>query len=50
MYIFSYVMGDWTLEDPGIPLERIKHKNIIVFIGPIDTIEDIDRALQKAIG
>ena len=46
VYIFSYVMGDWTLEDPGIPLERIKHKNIIVFIGPIDTIKDIDRALQ----
>jgi G3E family GTPase len=46
VYLFSYVMGDWTLDDPGIPLERIKHKNIIVFIGPIDTIEDIDRALQ----
>jgi G3E family GTPase len=46
VYLFSYVMGDWTLDDPGIPLERIKHKNIIVFIGPIDTMEDIDRALQ----
>jgi G3E family GTPase len=44
MYIFSYVMGDWTLEEPGIPLERIKHKNIIVFIGPIDAMEDISRA------
>ena len=46
VYIFSYVMGDWTLENPGIPLERIKHKNIVVFIAPIDTMEDIDRALQ----
>jgi len=46
VYIFSYVMGDWTLEDPGIPLERIKHKNIVVFIGPIDSMEGIDRVLQ----
>jgi G3E family GTPase len=46
VYIFSYVMGDWTLEDPGIPLERIKHKNIVVFIGPIESMKGIDRALQ----
>jgi G3E family GTPase len=46
VYIFSYVMGDWTLEDPGIPHERIKHKNIVVFIGPIDTMEGIDQVLQ----
>lgn len=46
VYIFSYVMGDWTLEDPGIPLERIKHKNIVVFIGPIDSMDGIDRVLQ----
>jgi G3E family GTPase len=46
VYIFSYVMGDWTLEDPGIPLGRIKHKNIVVFIGPIDSMKGIDRALQ----
>jgi G3E family GTPase len=44
IYIFSYVMGDWTLEDPGIPAERIKHKNIVVFIGPIDSMEEIGRA------
>ena len=46
MYIFSYVMGDWTLEDPGIPAERIKHKNIVVFIGPIDSMEEIGRAVD----
>jgi len=44
MYIFSYVMGDWTLEDPDISAERIKHKNIVVFIGPIDSMEELDRA------
>ena len=46
VYIFSYVMGDWTLEDPDIPAERIKHKNIVVFIGPIDSMEEIGRAIH----
>jgi G3E family GTPase len=46
IYIFSYVMGDWTIEDPGIPPGRIKHKNIVVFIGPIDTMEEIGRAAE----
>jgi G3E family GTPase len=47
MYIFSYVMGDWTLEDPKIPAERIKHKNTVVFIGPIDSMEGIGKAAEK---
>jgi len=47
MYIFSYVMGDWTIEDTEIPAERIKHKNIIVFIGPIDSMEEVDRIADK---
>jgi G3E family GTPase len=46
IYIFSYVMGDWTLEDPRIPAERIKHKNIVVFIGPIDSMEEIGRTVD----
>ena len=46
MYIFSYVMGDWTLESSDIPAERIKHKNIVVFIGSIDSMEDIDRSAE----
>ena len=46
VYIFSYVMGDWTLEDPAIPAERIKHKNIVVFIGPIDSMKEIDKAIN----
>jgi G3E family GTPase len=46
MFIFSYVMGDWTIEDPGIPVERIKHKNIVVFIGSIDSMEEIGRAVE----
>jgi G3E family GTPase len=47
MYIFSYVMGDWTLKDPDIPLERIKQKNIVVFIGPLESMEEIGRVAEK---
>jgi len=46
MYLFSYVMGDWTIENPGIPAERIKHKNLVVFIGPIDSMAEISRAAE----
>jgi G3E family GTPase len=46
MHIFSYVMGDWTLENPNIPAERIRHKNIIVFIGPIDSMEEIGKTVD----
>ena len=47
MYIFSYVMGDWTIEEPKIPAERVKYKNIVVFIGPIDSMEGISRAATE---
>jgi G3E family GTPase len=47
IYIFSYVMGDWTIEDPKIPSERIKHKNIVVFIGPVDSMEEIGSIVDK---
>jgi len=40
-------MGDWTIEEPKIPAERIVHKNIVVFIGPIDAMEEIDRLADK---
>ncbi len=46
IYIFSYVMGDWTIESPGISPERIKHKNTVVFIGPLDSMEGIGRAAE----
>ena len=36
----------WTIEDLGIPAERIKHKNIVVFISPIDSMEEIGRAVE----
>lgn len=47
MYIFNYVMGDWTIEETPIPRERIKHKNIVVFIGPPDSMAGIGTAARS---
>lgn len=44
MHVFSYVMGDWTIEKTEIPKDRIEHKNIIVFIGPPESMEGIEKA------
>ena len=44
MYLFSYVMGDWTIEKTAVPQDRIKNKNIVVFIGPPESMEGIDGA------
>jgi G3E family GTPase len=46
MLLFSFVQGDWTIEDPHIPAERVKHKNVIVFIGPPESMEGIETATQ----
>ncbi len=44
MYLFNYVMGDWRIEKSEIPEDRIQHKNVVVFIGPPESMEGIDRA------
>ncbi|UCH20481.1 MAG: GTP-binding protein [Deltaproteobacteria bacterium] len=44
MHLFSYVMGDWTIEETDLPKERIQHKNIVVFIGPPESMEGIEEA------
>lgn len=46
MYLFSYVMGDWTIEKTDVPQDRIKNKNIVVFIGPPESMEGIEAASQ----
>jgi len=45
--LFSYVQGDWTIEDPQIPAERVNHKNVIVFIGPPESMDGIKAATQS---
>jgi len=44
MHIFNYVMGDWTIEKTNIPRDRIEHKNIVVFIGPPESMSGIEAA------
>jgi len=46
MHIFNYVMGDWTIEKTDLPCERIKHKNIVVLIGPPESMDGIEKAAQ----
>ncbi len=46
MYLFSYVMSDWTIEKTHIPRDRIKHKNIVVFIGPPESMAEIEQAAK----
>jgi G3E family GTPase len=45
--IFNYVLGDWTIETPTIQQDKIKHKNIIVFIGSPESMPGIEAALQQ---
>ncbi len=44
MYLFNYVMGTWTVEETAVPKNRIKHRNIVVFIGPPESMEGIEQA------
>ncbi len=44
MYLFNYVMGTWTIEETDIPKNRIKHKNIVIFIGPPESMDGIELA------
>ena len=46
MHIFNYVMGDWTIEETDLPRDRIKHNNIIVFIGPPESMTGIAEAAK----
>ncbi|MBT8366968.1 MAG: GTP-binding protein [Deltaproteobacteria bacterium] len=45
-HLLNFVMGDWTIESTALPEERIKHKNIVVFIGPPESMAGIEAASQ----
>ena len=47
MHIFNYVMGDWTIEATDISQDRIEHKNVVVFIGPPESMEGIEKATRS---
>jgi G3E family GTPase len=44
IHIFSYVMGDWTIESCSKDEKEIKHMNMIVFIGSLAAIDTIQSA------
>jgi len=44
--LFNYVMGTWTLEPADLRRDRIKHKNVVVFIGPPESMEQIAAAAE----
>jgi hypothetical protein len=44
MYLFNYVMGTWTVDETAVPKDRIQHKNIVVFIGPPESMDGIEQA------
>lgn len=46
VYIFNYVMGDWTIEAADQLKNRIKYMNVVVFIGPPESMEGIAQAVQ----
>ena len=44
MYLFNYVMGTWTVEETDVPKDRIQHKNVVIFIGPPESMDGIEQA------
>ena len=46
LHIFNYVMGTWTVEPTDIPIDKIQHKNVVVFIGPPESMDGIAEAAQ----
>ncbi len=45
--VFSYVMGDWSLTESKVSPGRIKHQNVLVFIGPPESIQQLESLTQK---
>lgn len=45
--LFSYVMGDWTIDEVQVPRDRITYNNTVVFIGPPETMEGIEAAVKN---
>ncbi len=48
MLLFSYVMGDWTLEEITLTNRQVEHKNIIVYIAPPHFIEKLEKIAANA--
>ncbi len=47
VHLFSYVMGDWTLEASTKDSAEIKHMDMVVFIGELDSMDGIAEAVAQ---
>ncbi|MCF6186731.1 MAG: GTP-binding protein [Desulfobulbaceae bacterium] len=47
VHLFSYVMGDWTIEPAAKDASEIKHLNMVVFIGEIEAMDGIAKAVTS---
>ncbi len=47
VYLFSYVMGDWTFEPIKKDPSKIQHPNMVVFIGGVDSMDGVAKAVAK---
>ncbi len=43
MHLFNYVMGTWTVEESDVSKNRINHKNMVVFIGPPESMTALEK-------
>jgi len=46
IHLFSYVMGDWTIEPSSMDASEIKHINMIVFIGSFAALKAVANTLS----
>ncbi len=46
MVLFSYVMGDWSIEPTERTLDEVENPNIVVFIAPPPVMDDIEAAVK----
>ena len=47
VHLFSYVMGDWTLEASARDSTEVKHMNMVVFIGELGSMDGIAKAVAE---
>ncbi len=45
VYLFSYVMGDWSLEVSVKDAAAINHLNVVVLIGELDAMDEINKVV-----
>jgi len=46
IHLFSYVMGDWTINPSGLNPDDVAHMNMIVFIGTFQAIDGISSRID----